>query len=86
MSAGTFTLGHVGPKALTELLRVAAPGALFVLSINKTHYVRAAFAPAFAALFPQIDRLSLPEVPIYGPAATGPHADDRAFLATFRKR
>ena len=25
--AGTFTLGHLGPEPLPELLRVAAPGA-----------------------------------------------------------
>ncbi|MBI1417078.1 MAG: methyltransferase domain-containing protein [Limimaricola sp.] len=86
VSAGTFTLGHVGPNALTELLRIAAPGALFVLSINTQHYVRAGFAPALAALSSRIDRLSLPEVPIYGPGATGPHAADRAYVATFRKR
>ncbi|MGD9294344.1 MAG: class I SAM-dependent methyltransferase [Roseobacter sp.] len=34
-SCGTFTHGHVGPEALDELLRVAAPGALFVLTIKK---------------------------------------------------
>ena len=85
VSSGTFTCGHVGPGAIAELLRVAAPGALFVLSVNAAHWGPAGFAETFAALGGAIRDLALPEVPIYGPAADPAHRGDRALLATFRK-
>lgn len=85
ISSGTFTLGHVGPEALDELLRVAAPGALFVLSVNAAHFEAAGFAAKFRALQGVIAGLRLPEVPIYGPGADEDHRGDRAKLATFRK-
>ena len=44
ISSGTFTHGHVGPEALDELLRVARKGALFVLSVNATHFEAREFA------------------------------------------
>lgn len=85
VSAGTFTLGHVGPGAIDELLRVAGPGALLVLSVNARHYQSAGFAAYLAALGRRISAPALPEVLIYGPAADPAHRDDRAFLVTFRK-
>ena len=85
VSSGTFTNGHVGPEALPELLRVVRPGGLFVLSVNARHFVAGGFGAAFAALGSAITGLHLPEVPIYGPGAQGPHAGDRAFLAVFRR-
>lgn len=81
VSAGTFTLGHLGPEVLPELLRVAVPGALFALSVNAAHHAAAGFGPALAAL--PVDGLAEVEIPIY---AGGPHAADRAFVVTFRKR
>ena len=85
VSSGTFTTGHVGPDAFTSLLRVTKPGALFAISINAQHYESAGFAAKFAELEPHISDLSLKDVPIYGPAATGPHKDDRAWVALFTK-
>lgn len=85
ISSGTFTLGHVGPQALDEVLRLAAPGALIVLSVNAAHFQAAGFAAKFQALAGRIGPLALPEVPIYGPAADPAHRADRANLATFRK-
>lgn len=85
VSSGTFTLGHVGPEAIDELLRIAAPGALFVLSVNAAHYQSAGFAATFARLGAQISAPDLPIVAIYGPNADPAHRDDRAILATFRK-
>ena len=38
VSAGAFTHGHVGPEALSELLRVASPGARCVIGINSVHF------------------------------------------------
>jgi predicted TPR repeat methyltransferase len=85
VSSGTFTHGHVGPDALDELLRVAAPGARFALSINGVHFAAAGFAGKFAALDGRITGLTLPEVRFYGDAATGAHKDDTGMIAMFRK-
>jgi len=82
VSAGTFTLGHLGPAALPELVRVAAPGALFALSINAAHFAAEGFGPALAAL--PITGLRLDDVPIYE-GGDGAHGADRAFIALFRK-
>ncbi|WP_050929631.1 class I SAM-dependent DNA methyltransferase [Aestuariivita boseongensis] len=86
ISSGTFTTGHVGPDEIDPLLRIAQPGALFALSINARHYESAGFATKFAALEPVITDLTLKDVPIYGPRATGAHRADRAFVALFHKR
>ncbi len=81
VSSGTFTHGHVGPEVLDELLRLAAPGAVFALSINAEHYEAHGFAAKFDALAGRIDGLSLPEVRIYGEGGR----DDHARIAVFRK-
>jgi SAM-dependent methyltransferase len=85
VSSGTFTLGHVGPEAIDELLRVAAPGAQFALSINAKHYEKAGFKAKLESIQGIIADLALPEVAIYGEKATGEHARDTAFVALFRK-
>ncbi len=85
VSSGTFTHGHVGPDALDELLRLAAPGALFALSINGEHFHDAGFAAEFETLRNQITDLKLPEIRFYGDNATGSHKDDTGRIALFRK-
>lgn len=50
VSAGVFTHGHVGPSCLPELMRIAAPGAIFVLGINSEVFDSAGFGSAFAEL------------------------------------
>lgn len=85
ISSGTFTLGHVGPDAISELIRIALPGALFVLSINQAHFHRADFMEWFRRAAGTIAPPDFPEVAIYGPAADPAHRDDKAYLATFRK-
>ncbi|MBW4707045.1 class I SAM-dependent methyltransferase [Roseobacter sp. YSTF-M11] len=85
VSSGTFTHGHVGPEALDELLRVAAPCALFVLTIKTEHYDTRGFAGKFAALSPAITGFETVQLPIYGPGATGDHKDDQGVIAVFRK-
>jgi SAM-dependent methyltransferase len=86
VSSGTFTHGHVGPDALDELLRIAEPGAIFVLAINREHFEARGFGDKFAVLEPHINDLNLRTVKIYGPNAQGPHKDDQALVAIFRKR
>ena len=83
--AGTFTLGHVGPEGFDELIRIAAPGALFAISINSAHWVNAGFAAKFEALSGQIRDLSFAEIQFYGDKAAGDHANDTGKLALFRK-
>jgi len=88
VSSGTFTHGHVGPEALPPLLAVAAPGALFALSVNAGVWDTLGFAPAIKALGDAIAGLDLREVAIYGAAARAhdpAHADDRALIVRFRK-
>lgn len=84
-SAGTFTLGHVGPEPFDELLRITRPGGLLVISINKAHFVSAGFDRKIESIKGKIADLQLPERRIYGPDATGDHADDTAVIAVFRK-
>lgn len=38
VSAGTFTHGHVGPDALSELPRIAQPGSVCSIGINAAHF------------------------------------------------
>ena len=85
VSSGTFTNGHVGPEAIDELLRLAAPGAQFALSINGQHFSNAGFGAKFEALSGRIQGLTLPELRFYGPGNTGPHKDDTGVIALFRK-
>lgn len=85
VSSGTFTLGHVGPEAIDELVRVAAPGARFALSINARHFDKAGFKAKLDSIQGRIADLALPEVAIYGEKATGDHAGDTAFVALFRR-
>jgi len=70
---------------LAELLRIAAPGALFALSVNSAHYLSAGFEKYLAGLSGRISPPDLPEVAIYGSEADPTHRNDRAVLVTFRK-
>lgn len=86
VSSGTFTHGHLGPEALTALLRVARPGAQFALSINASHFDAQGFAATLGKLEQgQIENLTLTETRIYGDLAAGPNKDDTAVIALFEK-
>ncbi len=85
VSAGTFTHGHVGPEALGELMRVAASGALFVLTIKAELYETRGFGAKFGGLGAQIYDFQTQEVPIYGAGAQISHALDAGLIACFRK-
>ena len=86
LSAGTFTTGHVGPEGLDELLRVAKPMALFILSIHTDHYEKAGFADRFKALADD-GSINAPheEIFSYYTKADGDHAKDQGCLVIFRK-
>lgn len=83
VSAGTFTTGHVGPDAIAELVRVAAPGARVALSVNASHWQSAGFAEFFGGIADQTGDLHRHDVAIYDAAASGPHADDRSEIVSF---
>lgn len=88
VSSGTFTAGHVGP-VFGPLLAVAAPGALFALSINERVWTAAGFDRELQRLQDAgaIRDLHLIEVEVYGRAARAldaEHAGDHAQIAMFR--
>lgn len=85
VSSGTFTHGHVGPEALDELLRIAAPDALFVLTIKKDHYETRGFAQKFEALSPMIRSFETETRPVYGEGAPDGHARDQGLIVIFRR-
>lgn len=85
VSAGTFTHGHVGPEAFDELLRVAAPGALFVVTIKADVFEPLGFGDKLRRLGERIVDFATETRPIFGPGATGAHRDDIGLLVTFRK-
>lgn len=86
VSSGTFTHGHVGPEALNEVLRVVRPGGWIALSVNAAHFSALGFDAALAARAAQITDLTLTPTAIYGPDATGEHAQDQALILTCRRQ
>ncbi|MCB2114890.1 MAG: class I SAM-dependent methyltransferase [Rhodobacteraceae bacterium] len=85
ISAGTFTHGHVGPEAFGELLRVAAAGAVFAVTVHSGVYEAAGFASAFARLKDRIAEFRTEPFRIYGAGADGDHAGDIGWIVSFRK-
>lgn len=89
LSAGTFTHGHVGAEALDELTRILAPGGLAVLSIRDEIWETMGFDQTFTRLIAD-RRITAPErraERVYATAEAAPegHADDLAFITTFRR-
>lgn len=84
VSAGTFTLGHVGPEGITHLLDIAASGCLFVISINLKHFEACGFAALLDGYAARITGVSFKDVRIYDDRAEAPHCDDMARLLIFR--
>jgi SAM-dependent methyltransferase len=78
ISAGTFTHGHLGPAALSTLIRFGRPGALFAIGINAEHFAAMGFAGHLATelaagtirdLEPTTVEMYLPESEHYGATA-----------------
>lgn len=82
VSAGSFTIGHLGPDALAPALSYLRPGGLYVLTINQAHYRAEDFAAAFAALSDRVTAPTLTDEAIYTQKTGDGHDADRAFIAT----
>ncbi len=87
VSAGTFTHGHVGPEALSELVRVLRRGGLAVLSVKPEVWDACGFGAAFDELV-QSGRISAPEistVPVYVDPTCAPegHGADLGLIVQF---
>ena len=85
VSAGTFTLGHVGPQALDDLVRITSHGGLICLSVGSRHFDAAGFAARLAMLRPKIRDLRIDEARIYGDAADPAHRHDTARIVSFHR-
>lgn len=87
ISAGTFTHGHLGPEPLLELVRIAAPSAVFAIGVNAEHYESHGFDALLGSLVNEkmITAPELVDVAIYE-ATEGPHASDRANVVLFQVR
>lgn len=85
VSAGTFTLGHVGPEGISALMSLANPGCLFVISVNAAHFADAGFATLLAEIDTKIRDLAYRDVRIYTDKADLSHRYDIARLLIFRK-
>lgn len=88
ISTGTFTHGHVGPEALPELVRIAAPGAIFALGINQAVFEAKGFPEALARLVAE-GAITEPEYetgPVYADGADHDHKDDKFTAAIFQRR
>ena len=84
ISAGAFTHGHLGPAALGEIIRIAAPTALCAIGINEHFYEEHRFDAWFADAT-HAGRISSPElesVRIYD-ALDGEHGGTRGVVALF---
>ncbi|MCW1951894.1 MAG: class I SAM-dependent methyltransferase [Octadecabacter sp.] len=85
ISAGTFTMGHVGPEGIPPLLEIAKSGCLFVISVNAKHFESAGFEAFFAKLDTEIDAFSFEDVRIYSDKADLSHRYDIGRIVRFRK-
>ena len=86
VSAGTFTFGHLGPAPLRGLLRIARPGALFIIGVNRAHFEKEHFAQMLEDMTRQreIGPVALEDIAMYAKSGHA-HSDDRALVLQFRK-
>jgi SAM-dependent methyltransferase len=84
VSAGTFTLGHLGAEALPALFAFGKVGTLCVISVNAMHYASAGFETMLARHAERISDLSMQDVRIYTDRADPAHRMDMARLLVFR--
>ena len=86
VSAGTFTHGHVGPEVFDELLRIAKPGGLFVLSINSKVFIKDGFQEKFSKIKNSISVPIFNEFKVHGNNKDEKFAEIKVFASIFRKK
>ena len=86
VSAGTFTHGHIGPNALDELIRIAKPNGLFVITIHSKFFVKSNFKQKFNEIKDQITNPIYHEEHAYGNNPDKDHGQDTVFIVVFRKK
>ena len=86
VSAGTFTFGHLGPAPLRGLLRIARPGAIFIIGVNRAHFEKEHFAEILEdmAIQGETGPVALDDIAMYAKPGHA-HSDDRALVLQFRK-
>ena len=84
VSAGTFTHGHVGPDALSEMLRVARPGSVCVIGVNASLFEVNGFRQRFEGDLSAgaIGGLEVMPIPVYE-GVDGNDPNHMAQLAVF---
>ena len=85
VSSGTFTLGHVGPEAIGELLRVTKTGGYIVISVNEHHWHALHFESVMDAMADHYDTYETRAVAIYGDSANHEHKVDQARALIIKK-
>ncbi len=86
ISVGTFTLGHLGPQDLGNLLTLLRPNGLVCITVSAAHFKAQGFA-AFLDELHGSGKITAPQIftiPIYVDKAHD-HAADKAHILSFRK-
>lgn len=85
VSAGTFTIGHVGPSAIGELARIARPGALLVLGVNSVFFEESGFQAHLRSLVDEgaIGPFTVAAVKMFD-GAEGAYSDQTAHVVVAR--
>ena len=86
VSAGTFTFGHLGPAPLRGLLRIARPGALFIIGVNRAHFEKEHFAEMLEEMAKrrEIGPVAVEDIAMYAKLGHD-HSGDRALVLQFRR-
>lgn len=84
VSAGTFTLGHLGPEPLSPLLEQCLPGAMAIIGVNRQHFEAEGFEAVLTNLHHdgRISSPQLNEVQIFD-GRDADHSGDTAFVLQF---
>ncbi len=86
ISVGTFTLGHLGPQDLGNLLTLLRSNGLVCITVSAAHFKAQEFA-AFLQDLHTVGKITSPQihtVPIYT-KDNHDHAADKAHILSFRK-
>ena len=86
VSCGTFTIGHLGPDYLESTLKMARPGALCAIAVNRSHFEAEGFSSRLELLVERkvVTPPELPVVPIYETTEKRTEPINLAFVVVLR--